>query len=182
MASLRHFSIALTANTSVSLDVTGDLIKCITATDVFDVEPEGSNRVELNQGLGVRFTRMASKWRITSPTTQTVLIYIGEGDISDTAQSVTVLRGAATSSNYGNVDISTVAIIRAANTARSSILVQSNEAAGGDNLFIGNDASVTSTNGIVLVPGASVTLTVDDDIYGIAASGTIDVRYFEEIV
>lgn len=82
-----------------------------------------------------------------------------------------------TSAVYGNVAVAvTATLIRAANTTRSNIHIRNNGAA---TVFLGTDTSVTTANGYALPAGGEFT----DEwwpgaIYGIVASGTVDVRYF----
>jgi hypothetical protein len=82
-----------------------------------------------------------------------------------------------------NVTVSNTAtkIISANNSRHSFIIVNT----GANTVYIGEDAAVTTSNGVPLLQDAS--LTEDNggdrlylgDIYGIVASGTSDVRYWE---
>jgi hypothetical protein len=61
---------------------------------------------------------------------------------------------------------------------RIQILIQNN---GNKNVYIGSNASVTTSNGVLLAPGSSMVLDAGAgiDIHGIASGGSSDVRYFE---
>lgn len=80
---------------------------------------------------------------------------------------------------YGTVSIGTsAAVIKAAHGSRTSLVVQNAHAT--NTLYVGSDSSVTTSNGVVVAAGASVTF--DDytgDVYGIASGASTDVRYFQ---
>jgi hypothetical protein len=82
--------------------------------------------------------------------------------------------------SYGTVSIGgTAALLKAANTSRTSIVIQNVHAT--QLLYIGSDASVTTANG-VRVAAVGGTLTLDDytgPIYAIASGAATDVRYWE---
>lgn len=87
------------------------------------------------------------------------------------------------SQSYGNVNVTTVAIqIVAANNARRGLVI-TNTSSSVD-IYYGPDASVTTSTGLPLY--ANQTLTLDKvpegyggAIYGITASGTAAVRYWQ---
>lgn len=84
------------------------------------------------------------------------------------------------SDSYGNVTVDTSADVIIANlTSRRSIIIYNN---GTAIIYIGLDDSVTSSNGIPLLPQASIELSGKlvsrkTAIYGVSASGSQDVRY-----
>lgn len=79
--------------------------------------------------------------------------------------------------NYGNISVTTVAtLIKATNASRKSILVRNY---GSASLFIGGNNSVTTSNGFEVQANQSIYIKDTDEIYGIVASGTLDVRYLE---
>jgi len=79
---------------------------------------------------------------------------------------------------YGTVTIGAAAgLIIAANTDRKSLFVQSLTAA----VYIGNDASVTTANGLRVNTGETINLDrYTGAVYGIGAGAGNDVRYLEE--
>lgn len=80
---------------------------------------------------------------------------------------------------YGTVAVGASAVIvKAARMRRESILVQNVHAS--QVLYLGSDASVTTSNGLKVVAGESVRVRTKGDIYGIASGAATDVRYFEE--
>jgi hypothetical protein len=179
---LKNFTRTLTANETIRIDYPGSIIKCTSGSAIFEVRPDNGNRVELQQGLGVKFTGdLVTQWQIINgATAQTITLYIATGEITDDRLLGAINVSANTSSNYANVTVAvTATVILAANTSRANLLIQN---LGGANLYIGNDSSVTTANGIEIPPNGTITLTVDDDIYGISASGNLDVRYFEEVI
>jgi hypothetical protein len=79
--------------------------------------------------------------------------------------------------NYGNISVTTAAtLIKATNASRKSILVRNY---GSASLFIGGNNSVTTGNGFEVQANQSIYIKDTDEIYGIVASGTLDVRYLE---
>jgi len=84
--------------------------------------------------------------------------------------------------NYGSVSVVSTAggtAIIANLSQRRNVLIYNN---GTAIVYIGFDASVTTSNGIPVLPQASLELqgmfvSRKTAIYGIAASGTQDVRY-----
>jgi hypothetical protein len=81
----------------------------------------------------------------------------------------------------GQVTVTTTAtLLRAANTSRSAVVLVNH---GSTNVFIGFTSAVTSTTGVMLVgiPGQTLTIQTRSSIYGIVASGTQVVGFYEEI-
>lgn len=79
--------------------------------------------------------------------------------------------------NYGAVTIptTTATIIKAANSKRKVILIKNN---GTNSLYIGT-SGVTTTNGQKILPKQSIKLFTKDNIYGVAETSSIDIRYLE---
>ena len=116
--------------------------------------------------------------------TVTVLIGFADFDAPLATVNVDMASGikalAAGGANHGSVSIGTsAAVILAANTTRSNIVVQNLSA---NNLFIGIDSSVTVANGIRIVAGASATLTHAAAVWGIASGAASDIRFLEETI
>ena len=184
-AAFSHFSRSLSANESIVVNAVGSAFRCTSGSAVFDVEPNEGNRVQVQAGIGFSGSRQYSAWRITNgATSQTIEFYIGDGEILDNrlvgAISITggLKQAGNPSATYAAVSVGvTATVIKAANTDRSSILIQN---LGSVDVYIGSDASVTSSNGIKIAAGASATLATQTAIYGIAGSAAQDVRYFEE--
>jgi hypothetical protein len=82
-----------------------------------------------------------------------------------------------TAAAYGAVSVSTVTKVVSASGKTTSVSIQPTN---GD-IYVGPDASVTTANGIKVTSG-SVTTIGDHmgDVYAIASSGTVDVRYWRQ--
>jgi len=79
--------------------------------------------------------------------------------------------------NYGNITVTTSAtLIKATNASRKSIVIRNYGSAA---LFIGGNNSVTTANGFEVPASQSIYIKDTDEVYGIVASGTLDVRYLE---
>lgn len=87
--------------------------------------------------------------------------------------------------NYGTVSVTTSAkLIVAANEKRKAISIVNSS--NGD-LFIGPDSSITTANAIPLYGYTTRDSNKTPEgwlgpIYGITASGTVDVRYWETVL
>jgi hypothetical protein len=82
-------------------------------------------------------------------------------------------------SAYGAVAVdATAEVVKAANSRRESIVVQNVHAS--QVLYLGSDASVTTSNGLKLLAGESIRLQTKSAIYGIGSGSATDTRYFEE--
>lgn len=81
--------------------------------------------------------------------------------------------------NYNTVTIgAAAALIVAANGKRRSVVIQNVHAT--QVLYLGDDTSVTTANGLKVVAGASVNFVdFTGPLYGIASGAGTDVRYFE---
>ncbi len=87
---------------------------------------------------------------------------------------------------YGSVTVGTTTnLVVAANSQRFSLILVNTSTA--TNLYIGQDTALTTSSGILI--SAFGSLTEDSggqkvycgDIYGVAQSGTIEVRYWERL-
>jgi hypothetical protein len=97
------------------------------------------------------------------------------------AQQVVIPAAPAGIPAYNQITIATTAtLIRSTNANRSAIVVVNH---GSTNVFIGFNSAVTTSTGIMLVgiPGSSLTFQTRSDIYGIAASGTQAIGFYEEV-
>lgn len=179
---LKSFTRALSANQRIRIDFPGQIFKCIQSAAIFDIKPDNGNKVSIQQGIGFKFTGQNIKqWEIINGTTaQTVTFYIADGEVTDDRVTGGISLKSNGSSTFNTVTVAaTATLILAQNTNRSNILIVNN---GGVTLYIGTTSSVTTANGIPVLANGAITLTVNDDIYGIATSGTLDIRYLEEVV
>lgn len=79
--------------------------------------------------------------------------------------------------DYGTVSIGTSAAIVLAAASRRTVIVQNNHAT--QILYLGDDSSVTTSTGLKVAAGASVTLQdYIGPLYGIASGATTTVNYF----
>lgn len=87
---------------------------------------------------------------------------------------------------YGSITVQATATkIVAADNNRHSLLLHNN---GTQTVFIGPDASVTTSNGFPITQKSSLSSDsggvslFKGDIYGIVASSTADMRYWERVL
>ena len=184
MARLRHFEYSFTANQRIAINATGNIIFCDQGSEVFDVEPDQLEKIELQAGLGLTFENEFKKIVITNgATAQTIKVYIGDGSILNSRAygNLTVKQaGANTLTDVADQSIgATVTDTIAANADRARIMIQadlSNHATS----FLRVGPNAAATRGIVLIPGASYWFNTTDEIkvYSPVASQTY--RYIEE--
>lgn len=78
---------------------------------------------------------------------------------------------------YNNVSIGTsAALIVAASKLRAGVIVQNAHAS--NDLYIGSDSDVTTSNGLKVAAGESILLPTRAVVYGVASGASTDVRYF----
>ena len=91
-----------------------------------------------------------------------------------------VLTVASGSPTYGQTSVgSTATTIAAPRTDRSGLSIHVLSTAL-QPVFVGTDASVTTSNGLELEPGMSVTFATPVQIYGIVAAGSVTVSWEDE--
>lgn len=102
-----------------------------------------------------------------------------ETTINATAAHVQrVTTGAAPAVAYGNAACTSAAtLIAAANYERKGLIIRALDGT----VYIGDDSSVTTSTGFPLYSGESFSSQAFlGTVYGITASGTVNVRYWEE--
>lgn len=102
-----------------------------------------------------------------------------ETTINATAAHVQrVSTGAAPAVDYGNTACTTTAtLIMAANYERKGFVIQATDGT----VYLGDDSSVTTSTGFPLATGQSFSSSAFlGTVYGITASGTVNVRRWEE--
>ena len=115
---------------------------------------------------------------------QTIEILVSDGVTDDNrlVGQIDITGGIRLAGNrtvdHGAVTVGTsAALVRAANDARNSILIQN---LGADDIYIG-DSGVTTANGLLVGKnGGTISFTAQTAIYGRSASAGNDVRYLEE--
>lgn len=184
MAIIKNFSIALTANIITTVSYVGTVVRCTSASAAFTVQPQNFDEIELQEGIGIQFPEslfasgQITKFRFLSATTQTVVVYIGDGDIVDNRQYGSVdatIQSAGTLSTVADVTAvgsATTQIVSASST-RKNILITNLSTT--NTLRIG-DSNAGATRGMALAPGLTLTLTYyDGDVYAYNPGSSSDV-------
>lgn len=83
----------------------------------------------------------------------------------------------ATKGAYGATTITSSATLIRASQARTSISIYNNGAA---TVYVGTDSAVTTSNGMPIPAGSEREILFEGTIYGIVASGSVEVRWIEE--
>jgi len=180
---MRIYSISLTAGQSLQLNVSGEFIAVIEASSPFYCAPDGDDSAELESGLKWRPSQQFKTLTLKSDLTQSIKLAVGRGDFDDSRLVVSgglkTQGKSADNANYGAVTVGTSAVlIKAANASRSTILIQNLSSV---DLYVGANSAVTTASGFLIGSGGSAEMKTASDIYGIALSAGLDVRYFEEV-
>jgi hypothetical protein len=181
--SFRDFTRTLSANVAENFNVApATSIYVLSGEYPFQLTIDGSS-FSMETGVGVELTRQFTDLDIISEYDQTITLMIGIGHIQDNrlVGNVDISGGiklaSFPNSLYGAVTVdSTATLIRAANSARGQLTLQNN----GNDIWLGNNVSVTSSNGIKISSGSSVSIKSANSIYGIALTDGQDIRYWED--
>lgn len=99
--------------------------------------------------------------------------------LQNTVDHVSTIVRRGTVATYTAAPTSSATLLKAASTTRVYIVVQN---VGAQDVYIGYTNAVTTSNGVKLAPGASMTIVgVTATVYGITASGTGDIRGWEVV-
>jgi hypothetical protein len=186
---MRIFTFSLPAGEPVTFAVTGSYFRVISADDDFQVTFIGPEiTTDIMSGLGFRLEEDFTGIRLYSVTAQVVKIAAGRGLVDDsrlTGQvdlngALQMLQSSATQVAQGSVTVTTAAtLIVAANLDRRSMLMQLDEAAAGP-VWYGTTSGVTTSNGIKIKPGGSLSIENAQPVYLIGTT-SVTVNYLEEI-
>ena len=179
--SINNYKFTLTAGESVTFPLVGDFIRCTAASADFTVQPDNQSALTFKAQFGLKLPKKFQSVVIESATAQTIELTMGEGELFDNrmAGNIIIKNAAAESSNYGAVSVGVAAsVMKAANVNRQSILIQNNSA---NSLYVGDDNTLTTANGIHVIAGGSLELKTQKAIYGRASAAASDIRYFEEV-
>lgn len=118
--------------------------------------------------------------RNTSGGTIAVQVWTSDGKIefhgTEIAGTVSVADVGASSFDADSVTVTTTATeIRPVNTDRKALTIYNH---GASTVFVG-PAGVTTASGLPVLPSVPFDVPGTDEIYGIVASGSVDVRWFE---
>ena len=177
----KKYTRTLTAGIEIQINVSpANVVLAFESDGEFTVKPDGLNPCSMEKGLKLVFDGDFSNLRLISDTTQTVEIYVGRGDITDNRIVGAIQIEGSADADYGAVTCANTATqLVAADTNRKSVLITNN---GTEFIYIGNDASVTTANGIPLDKNASITIETQSSVYGISETTDNDVRYFNETI
>lgn len=183
LTTYRH---AIPAGQSVSISARGRFIRGMASDSDYQVRIDDAAPTKFQTGVAFAAPDWFNRLEIinTAAVAQTIEIIIADGPVSDNrlVGQVDISGGIRLAGNrsadYGAKTVSTSALlIDEENVGRGTLLLQN---LGGGSVFVGPDASVTAATGIEVAPGGSLSLTLQTDVYAIAASGTQDVRYIAE--
>jgi hypothetical protein len=171
---VRYLTIKLEAGIERLYGISGNFIRLMSsATNIAVVFDGAGIESVLIPGIGFKIAPFTGV-RFLSDTAQTIVIYVGEGEVEDNRK--TLQQSGASNAGYGPVNIGVAAtLIADLNSDRRSLLVQ---AVGGD-IYVGYDATVTAATGFPVKKDASFKSEFTGTVYGIAAVAT-DARFVEE--
>lgn len=184
--SMNNYKFTLAAGESVTFPLVGNFIRCTSASDDFTVQPDNGSALAFKAQYGLKTPVEFNSVVIESASAQTIELTMGKGELFDNrlagsidlSGALSVKNIASETSGFGKISVGVAAVvIKAANTLRQSILIQNNS---GNSLYIGDDNTVTTANGVHVSAGGSIELKTQKSIYGIASAAASDIRYFEE--
>ena len=175
----RTYTLSLTANQEFNLDVEGNMYAVISNTGNFTITLDESNRlVQQTSGMGGEFQDTYECVTLLSTTTQTVVVVFGFGKFADARASVnatinTTVSPSDTFDNTSDITVGNTAVLLKSadsNTKEVMIHVPGNAA---NSIRVGG-AFITSSTGLEVEPGTTITLNCEAAIYGIR-DGSSDV-------
>ncbi len=180
--SMTKFEHTFTPGQSLQINTPGSFIRIISATGPVFVTPDTGNRLEIENRKSWKTAKKFERLHLESDTAQTVIGYLGDGEITDDSIGGNIAIGSplpgSNTPDYGAVTLvaATATVIAAANTNRNEILIQN---LTGSDIYIGSDSSVTNLNGIKVPNNGQLTTRLTSAIYGYSTPGG-DVRFLEE--
>ena len=181
MARIRQFSYSFIANERININMTGNVVRCVTGATIFEIEPDRSEKIQLQEGLGMTFEREFKKLTVVNGATpQTIKLYIGDGGILDSrlyGSLTTTASGHNTITDVGDIDIDNETQTIAANGDRARIVVQA-DLNNSAILRVGPNAS--GTRGIEVTAGASYPFYTSSALQVYSPSASQKYRWIEE--
>lgn len=189
-------TVIIPANRSVNINVKGSTLAVLSSTGSFKASPnDGTSTFVMSQGLsykcalGVEFDMVAL--RNDSGVSITAEIFAGSGEIVDSRLVLTsgtnievdnvagdtldVVPLGGTISAYGATSIgATATLIFSASVATTGWLLHNN---GTDVIYLGANASVSTSNGFPLFPGEKLSWDIRSTLYGISPVAGQDLRH-----
>ncbi len=160
------------AGQMLEIGATGDFVRCLESTATFEISLNSGSRLYFSSGIEYKtsgtdeFTSIQIFNVGGSPLT--VTLGWGYGELNDNRLTATAALNIATPTGLQTTADQTVnsnssGLIVAANNDRKEVII-SNLADNGGKMRIG-DSNVSSTRGVELSPGQSITLTTTAAIY-----------------
>lgn len=159
MALIKNFSYTLAANERLPIQRVGDFVRVLTAATSLEIAPEDTERVEVRQGIGVKFdSEFTFVALYNGATPQTVELYVGSGTVDDARLNGAVnalIEPGSTGVNTADVTIANAATNTiAANGSRRKLVVGALSTNTGS---LRAGFNVGATTGVELQPGLSYT-------------------------
>lgn len=170
---MRTFTYTIAAGEGVSINASGSTIAVQAATAGFDIEIDDENRFEAFEAFKLNSRVLFEKVRLinTSGASNTIKVWIGEGDVHDGrfsfAESITNREEGPDLYQSGpNYSVSTTAgtLISGSDVLRKEIILRNT---GASQIWVHNYSSY-QTRGILLEAGDSVVLETTAAIYASA--------------
>lgn len=166
------------------LAIPGEFFHVLRSTAAFNVYVDDGGKIAgMTEGLGWRVRgEPFAKLRLenVSGASVAIKIAVGFGDFNDArVQFSTALKVGASAAafTYGGVSVGTAAVqLSAANVDRTRAIVR----AGGTDLWLGPDNTVTATGPATVQAGQSLEILHRGAIYAIRAAGTVAAGFYEE--
>lgn len=183
---LSFYEQTLAAGESLTIAASGVFIGGMAGEAPYEIRLDSGPLVDFETGYGFQSPQQFDRVEILNSHTdaQTIKIAISDGVLIDNrlVGKIDISGGIRLAGNrtaaYGTVAVATSAtLVRAANSDRGTCLLQN---VGGSDVYVGTDGSVTTSNGVLVAAGASITLTVQTAIHAIADGSASELRFIDE--
>lgn len=184
---LKTVEFDLAANEQLAVAVRGHSLIVRSLTGTVHMKVDGRNETKIEQGdtfempEGYDFTSL--EFQEMAGSTASVKLKYGDGKVGDIStvisESVKVNNGDTLNNNAVNVATgATPTEIVASSSSRNAVVIYNNDAS--ETVYVGKQTGLTTSTGLPIKAGASLTLGTGAAIYGIhAGAGNVNVRYIE---
>jgi len=187
------------ANGTLDINISGSFVRCLAAslaaggTPTFLIALDSGQAAFFAQGIAVRMAAGATFSKVTLDNSQnasilTTTLGYGVGNIEDDRLALSSAGVAVSSLPYAASGVPTqvtlaggaAAQLLPANAGRKSATIRNNNAAGGLQIFLGEDNTVVAASGFPVDATGAFTIDHQGAVWAIC-TGAADVRVWEEV-
>lgn len=181
----KHYTQTIPAGGFIPVGVYGRFVCILSVTDNQDIKIsfDGDKEQEIYAGISIELPvgEYYKEFRLHNPNVSDVVVKYasGNGRINDnrltlSADQISIIDISNGISTPASMSVSVKDSI-ASNANRKELIIQNN---GTANILVG-DTNITTTRGLLVEPGDSITLDTNAEVFLIAVTGTQTVAYME---